>query len=86
MSVKIATKCYWYEKSVNDPPYCRLRRNYIEDIGGCTYCYMDKDVVDVFMQGLNNLMLNKTESSANCRAFVINTYVMVGAYIFYYDA
>ena len=59
MSVKIATKCYWYEKSINDPPYCRLRRNYIEDIGGCTYCYMDKDVVDVFMQGLNNLMLNK---------------------------
>ena len=59
MAFKIATQCYWYSKETNDPSYCRLRRDYIEDIGGCTYCYMDKDAVDVFMQGLNNLMLDK---------------------------
>lgn len=59
MSFKVAKQCYWYSKETNDPSYCRLRRDYIEDLGGCTYCYMDKDAVDVFMQGLNNLMLDK---------------------------
>ena len=43
MAFKIATQCYWYSKETNDPSYCRLRRDYIEDLGGCTYCYMDKD-------------------------------------------
>ena len=57
--MKYAERCYWYEKSINDPPYCRRLQKNIENIGGCTYCYMDKDMVDVFMQGLNGLILDK---------------------------
>lgn len=59
MSVKIATRCYWYSKETNDPSYCRLRRDYIEDLGGCTYCYMDKNAVEDIVRGLSLLMVDK---------------------------
>ena len=62
MAIKIARDCYWYSKETNDSSYCKLRRDYIEDLGGCTYCYMDKGAVGIFMQGL--LMVDKVNMSA----------------------
>ena len=59
MSSKIATQCYWYDKETNDPPYCRLRRDYIEDLGGCTYCCMDRNAVEDIVRGLSLLMVDK---------------------------
>jgi len=64
MSNKIATQCYWYDKSVNDPPYCRLRQGYIKDIGGCTYCYTDKDAAELIIRGLSTLMVDKVNMAA----------------------
>ena len=64
MSNKIATQCYWYAKEVNDPPYCRLRRNYIEDLGGCTYCCIDRNAVEDIVRGLSLLMVDKVGMAA----------------------
>lgn len=64
MATKVAEHCYWYDKSVNDPPYCRLRRDYIKDLGGCTYCCMDKDAVEDVIRGLSVLMVDKINMAA----------------------
>lgn len=68
MSDKVATQCYWYDKETNDPPYCRLRRGYIEDLGGCTYCCMDKNAVDSIVLGLSLLMVDKVNMVTKIRS------------------
>ena len=51
--------CYWYTKEVNDPPYCRLRQDYMDDNSQCDLCYMDVNAVDDIVRGLTNCMINK---------------------------
>lgn len=46
---KIATQCYWHDKSVNDPDYCRFYKKYIDSCESFCEAYMSKKTVEQAM-------------------------------------